>query len=71
MYPLQAYLFAKLINTFTFTGQELVKKGNFLSLMFFVQAIGVFVAYLILGWAAHIASTVGIFAALYMTLLTL
>jgi ATP-binding cassette subfamily B (MDR/TAP) protein 1 len=54
----QAYLFANLIQTFTLTGQALVNKGNFWSLMFFVMALGSFVAYYILGWAAHAVSTV-------------
>jgi ATP-binding cassette subfamily B (MDR/TAP) protein 1 len=58
IYPLQAYLFAQLIQTFTLSGQELVHKGNFWSLMFFIQAIGVFIAYFMLGWASHHASAV-------------
>ncbi|KAF2429412.1 P-loop containing nucleoside triphosphate hydrolase protein [Tothia fuscella] len=57
VYPIQAYLFAKIIETFTLTGQALVDKGNFWSLMFFVQALGVFVAYYILGSGAHQIST--------------
>jgi ATP-binding cassette subfamily B (MDR/TAP) protein 1 len=57
-YPIQAYLFAQLIQTFTLTGQALIDRGNFWSLMFFIQAIGVFIAYFVLGWASHHASTV-------------
>jgi ATP-binding cassette subfamily B (MDR/TAP) protein 1 len=58
VYPIQAFLFAKIIETFTLQGQALVDKGNFWSLMFFILAIGVFIAYFILGYAAHQASTV-------------
>jgi hypothetical protein len=57
-YPLQAYLFANLINTFTLSGSELVKRGNFWALMFFIEAIGVFIAYFVLGWAGHLISVV-------------
>jgi ABC-type multidrug transport system fused ATPase/permease subunit len=58
VYPLQAYIFAKLINTFTLTGQALVNSGNHWALMFFIQAIGVGIAYFILGWSSTLASIV-------------
>jgi ABC-type multidrug transport system fused ATPase/permease subunit len=52
VYPLQAYIFAKLINAFTLTGQALVNTGNHWSMMFFIQAIGVAIAYFMLGSAS-------------------
>lgn len=58
VYPLQAYLFAQLVNTFTLAGQALVNSGNHWALMFFMQAIGVGVAYFIMGWSSHLVSIV-------------
>ncbi|KAK4079548.1 hypothetical protein Trihar35433_653 [Trichoderma harzianum] len=43
--PLQAWLFAKLIVVFQFTGQELLHESRFWSLMWLVLAIGVGCAY--------------------------
>jgi ATP-binding cassette, subfamily B (MDR/TAP), member 1 len=57
-YPLQAYLFAHLIQVFTLTGPELVKKGNFWALMFFILAWGTGLAYFVQGWAGHLISIV-------------
>ena len=57
-YPLQAFLFANLINVFTFVGKQLTTKGNFWSLMFFIEAICVFIFYFTLGWASHLVSIV-------------
>lgn len=37
-----------------FKGDDMVSKGNFVSLMFFVISIGIFAAYFILGWATNI-----------------
>lgn len=54
--PLLAYIFAQLINVFTLTGQALVDQGNHWSLMFFVLAIGVGLAYFIIGWAGCLVS---------------
>ncbi|KAF1811024.1 P-loop containing nucleoside triphosphate hydrolase protein [Eremomyces bilateralis CBS 781.70] len=58
VYPLQAWLFAQLINAFTKFGQELIDEGNFWSLIFFVQSLGVAVAYCMLGWASYEAAVV-------------
>jgi ATP-binding cassette, subfamily B (MDR/TAP), member 1 len=55
-YPLQAYIFAELINSFTLTGQALVNTGNHWSLMLFIQAIGVGVAYFMMGRASLLAA---------------
>jgi len=49
VYPLQAYIFAQLINVFTLTEPALSNRGNHWSLMFFIQAVGVAVAYFLVG----------------------
>ena len=56
VYPLQAYIFAKLITAFTLTGPDLVNAGNYWSLMFFIQALGVGMAYFLLGRASLLAA---------------
>jgi ATP-binding cassette subfamily B (MDR/TAP) protein 1 len=55
-YPMQAYLFAHLVNVFTFVGDQLVTKGNFYALMFFVLAIAVAFCYYGVGSASHLIS---------------
>ncbi|KAF2668515.1 leptomycin B resistance protein pmd1 [Microthyrium microscopicum] len=55
-YPIQAWLFGHLVQVFTLTGSELVTRGNFWSLMFFVLALVVLFAYFFMGWAAHLIS---------------
>src|ERR1700761_3479441 len=57
-YPLQSYLFAHLVDVFTLTGQQLVTKGNFWSLMFFILACAVGIAYWVMGWTFHLISHV-------------
>ncbi|KAH7071899.1 leptomycin B resistance protein pmd1 [Paraphoma chrysanthemicola] len=56
VYPIQAYVFAKIMNVFTFTGERLRSDGNFYAGMFGVIAAGVGVAYFILGFAGHLIS---------------
>nr|A0A348AXX9.1 RecName: Full=ABC-type transporter TR06; AltName: Full=KK-1 biosynthesis cluster protein 6 [Curvularia clavata]BBC83962.1 P-loop containing nucleoside triphosphate hydrolase protein [Curvularia clavata] len=56
VYPLQAYIFARIINVFTLTGPELVKQGNFWAGMFGVLAGGVGLSYYLLGAASHLIS---------------
>ncbi|KAF2193244.1 lipid A export ATP-binding/permease protein-like protein msbA [Zopfia rhizophila CBS 207.26] len=56
VYPLQAYIFANVVEVFTFTGKKLVDRGNFWSGMFGVEAAGVGVSYFVLGFASHIIS---------------
>ena len=56
VYPLQAYIFASIVNVFTLIGDELVKKGNFWAGMFGVLAAGVGLAYFVLGVASHLIS---------------
>ncbi|CAH0052065.1 unnamed protein product [Clonostachys solani] len=52
VYPGQALLLGKIMDVFK--GDNMVSKGNFVSLMFFVISIGSFAAYFILGWATNI-----------------
>jgi ATP-binding cassette subfamily B (MDR/TAP) protein 1 len=56
--PLQAYLFAKLITVFQYTGEQLSIKTAHLALMFFVLAIGVGYGYFALGWSSNKVSVV-------------
>lgn len=56
IYPIQAYVFANVVQVFTLTGSELVRQGNFWSAMFAVEAGGIFLAYTSLGFAAHLIS---------------
>jgi ABC-type multidrug transport system fused ATPase/permease subunit len=56
VYPIQAYVFAKIINVFTYTGPKFVHDGNFWSGMFGVIAAGVGVAYFTLGFASYTIS---------------
>lgn len=53
IYPLQAFIFAKVIEVFTFTGDRLVSQGNFWAGMFGVEAAAVFIAYFVIGYALH------------------
>jgi ATP-binding cassette subfamily B (MDR/TAP) protein 1 len=54
--PLQAWLFAQIINVFTYTGDRLVSQGNLYAGMFGVMAAGAGVMYFILGVASHLIS---------------
>ncbi|KAF1354222.1 P-loop containing nucleoside triphosphate hydrolase protein [Lizonia empirigonia] len=58
IYPLQAFIFAKVIEVFTFTGDRLVSKGNFWAGMFGVEAAAVGLAYFVLGYALHYVEVV-------------
>ncbi len=60
VYPLQAWLFANVIDVFTMTGQEFVDKGYFWSSMFGVEAAGIFVAYFALGYSTHLVAVVSL-----------
>ncbi|KAF9874829.1 ABC transporter [Colletotrichum karsti] len=53
-FPGQSLIIANLVDVFTLTGSEMIKKGNFYSLMFFVLALGVFVCYFAMGWSTNI-----------------
>lgn len=52
VYPIQAYIFANLVQVFVYTGDRLVKEGNFWAGMFGVVTAGVGLAYFVLGMAA-------------------
>lgn len=58
IYPVQAFLYAKIVNVFTLKGRDLIHEGDFWSLMFFILAIGSFLAYFVLGWTAHVIQAV-------------
>ncbi|KAF2639503.1 P-loop containing nucleoside triphosphate hydrolase protein [Massarina eburnea CBS 473.64] len=53
VYPVQAYVFANVVQVFTLTGSEFISKGYFWSGMFGVEALVTFVAYFTIGFAAH------------------
>lgn len=53
-YPAQAILFSKLLNVFTLQGQEARDRADFYSLMFFVVALAVLLAYCIVGWTCNV-----------------
>ncbi|KAF2623306.1 leptomycin B resistance protein pmd1 [Macroventuria anomochaeta] len=58
IYPVQAFIFAKVIEVFTFTGNRLVSQGNFWAGMFGVEAAAVFIAYFVIGYALHYVEVV-------------
>jgi hypothetical protein len=51
-------LFAKVVDVFTMPIKDLIRRGNFLALMFCVLAFSVGTAFLILGWTAAIIAAV-------------
>ncbi|KAH7309773.1 P-loop containing nucleoside triphosphate hydrolase protein [Stachybotrys elegans] len=51
LFPVQAFLYAKVVTTFQLAGRALVSGGNFWSLMWFVLAISVGIGYFGIGWA--------------------
>lgn len=53
VYPVQAFVFAKIIEVFTFAGDRLVSEGNFWAGMFGVEAAAVGLAYFVIGYALH------------------
>ncbi|KAF2451027.1 leptomycin B resistance protein pmd1 [Karstenula rhodostoma CBS 690.94] len=56
VYPIQAYVFANVIQVFTLSGQTFVDKGYFWAGMFGVEAAGVGVAYFAIGFCTHLIS---------------
>jgi ABC-type multidrug transport system fused ATPase/permease subunit len=58
VHPLLAYVFANVIQVFTYTGHRLVSEGNFYAGMFGVLAAGTGVAYFVLGIATHLISII-------------
>lgn len=57
-YPLQSWLFAKLIQVFSYTGQKLTDAANFWSLWFFVLSLGIAACYSAVGFATNRLSIV-------------
>jgi ATP-binding cassette subfamily B (MDR/TAP) protein 1 len=56
--PAVAIIFAKLIAVFQFPRDQMIDRGNFYSLMFFVLALGIFMVYFTLGWLTNIVCQV-------------
>ncbi|KAK3950540.1 P-loop containing nucleoside triphosphate hydrolase protein, partial [Pseudoneurospora amorphoporcata] len=57
-YPALAIIFSRIMDAFALEGDEMIKRGNFFSLMFFVVALGNLVAYAILGWFCNVTAQV-------------
>ena len=59
IYPIQAYIFAQVIDVFTTTDpDQLVRDGNFWAGMFGVEAAAVGVAYFLVGYALHFVEVI-------------
>ncbi|KAI5460121.1 P-loop containing nucleoside triphosphate hydrolase protein [Mariannaea sp. PMI_226] len=59
LYPGQALLLGNIIDVFT--APDIVKRGNFIALMFFIMAIGCLAVYFVLGWSTNvIAQTISL-----------
>jgi ATP-binding cassette subfamily B (MDR/TAP) protein 1 len=59
IYPIQAYIFAQVVDVFTNTDpNQLVRDGNFWAGMFGVEAAAVGVAYFLVGYALHFVEVI-------------
>lgn len=59
-YPILAFVFAKVLDVFQIQDHhDMIKKGDFYALMFFVMALAILLIYGILGWLTNIIATVG------------
>jgi ATP-binding cassette subfamily B (MDR/TAP) protein 1 len=56
VYPLQAWIFSKVMQVFTEPGPDMVRKGNFWAGMFAVEAAAVFISYTALFFCTHLVS---------------
>lgn len=56
--PAVAVIFAKLIAVFQLPQDQMVAKGDFYALMFFIIAIGILIVYFTLGWLTNIVCQV-------------
>lgn len=54
--PGQAILLGKVMSVLD--SSNMVERGNFISLMFFVLALGIFIVYFNLGWSANVVAQV-------------
>jgi len=57
-YPALAVLFSRVLDAFALTGDAMLQRGDFYSLMFLVMALGNIVAYGVLCWMSAIVSQV-------------
>ncbi|KAI9040797.1 uncharacterized protein KD926_007741 [Aspergillus affinis] len=57
-FPCQSILFARFIEVFSFTGDEIQRKGSFITLICLVLAIGSFVIYFVIGWSSNTVSQI-------------
>ncbi|PLB48611.1 ATP-binding cassette multidrug transport protein [Aspergillus steynii IBT 23096] len=56
--PILAFLFARILDVFQIqSSDQMVKRGDFYALMFFVLALVVLLVYAILGWLTNVIST--------------
>ncbi|RYP83762.1 hypothetical protein DL769_001294 [Monosporascus sp. CRB-8-3] len=53
-FPAQAVIFAQTLQVFQMSGSDVVRRGDFWALMFFVVALANFFLYFVLGWLANI-----------------
>ena len=56
IYPGQALLLANVMDIFS--APNMVERGNFIALMYFVMALGCIIVYFGLGWATNIIAQV-------------
>jgi ATP-binding cassette subfamily B (MDR/TAP) protein 1 len=56
IYPVQAILFARIIEAFQLPPDRAVHQGDFYSLMFFIVAVGILVVYAGSGWAGNVVA---------------
>ncbi|KAK7419742.1 hypothetical protein QQX98_003114 [Neonectria punicea] len=54
--PALAVLFSRILDTFALTGDEMLARGSFYALMFFVMALANLAVYVVLGWTSTIIS---------------
>ncbi|RYP32537.1 hypothetical protein DL767_005149 [Monosporascus sp. MG133] len=53
-FPAQAFIFAQALQVFQMSGSDVVRRGDFWALMFFVVALANFFLYFVLGWMANV-----------------
>lgn len=51
IYPGQALLLGNIMSVFT--SSNMVARGNFISLMFFIMSLGILVIYFVMGWSTN------------------
>jgi ATP-binding cassette subfamily B (MDR/TAP) protein 1 len=60
-YPVLAFVFARVLDVFQIPStSEMVSKGDFYALMFFVIALVILVVYGVLGWVTNVISNVSL-----------